>query len=406
MKLPFLARLVFNRYFFEKAFAFATLALVIWALQDFLFIFLITFLFAFLFSDLAEYGKTKFAKLSLLAKHKSLKRILEYISTENILIILIYIVFLVGIFIVISGFIPRIIEESKGLLRDIPQMTSHISWIIGNIQNSVPFDLGIDNFTDSLLSKDTLQTTFTNVVDNLKVTGIFLGKIVIGLVLSFVFLMDRHKISNYLSSIKGGNFEFLYDEYAIIFSKIGKGFGLIFKAQAIIAFVNAVLTVIGLTIISFIHGGDMFPYIATIALMVFIFGFVPVLGFIISSIPMLLIGYNYGGATIIISVMVMIGVVHSIEAYYLNPKIVSSYTDFPVFITFLVLLLSEHLFGMVGFLIGIPLFYILMDVLEDIDRFITKIRKTAHTIDTAKTTTKEAISKNIRLSRSQGRSEE
>ena len=406
MKLPFLARLVFNRYFFEKAFAFATLALVIWALQDFLFIFLITFLFAFLFSDLAEYGKTKFAKLSLLAKHKSLKRILEYISTENILIILIYIVFLVGIFIVISGFIPRIIEESKGLLRDIPQMTSHISWIIGNIQNSVPFDLGIDNFTDSLLSKDTLQTTFTNVVDNLKVTGIFLGKIVIGLVLSFVFLMDRHKISNYLSSIKGGNFEFLYDEYAIIFSKIGKGFGLIFKAQAIIAFVNAVLTVIGLMIISFIHGGDMFPYIATITLMVFIFGFVPVLGFIISSIPMLLIGYYYGGATIIISVMVMIAVVHSIEAYYLNPKIVSSYTDFPVFITFLVLLLSEHLFGMVGFLIGIPLFYILSDVLEDIDRFITKIRKTAHTIDTAKTTTKEAISKNIRLSRSQGRGEE
>lgn len=43
----------------------------------------------------------------------------------------------------------------------------------------------------------------------------------------------------------------------------------------------------------------------------------------------------------------MIAIVHAVEAYYLNPKIVSSYVHFPVFITFIILLISEHLFGLI-----------------------------------------------------------
>jgi predicted PurR-regulated permease PerM len=47
----------------------------------------------------------------------------------------------------------------------------------------------------------------------------------------------------------------------------------------------------------------------------------------------------------------MIILVHAVEAYYLNPKIVSSYMEFPVFITFLILLVSEHFMGFVGLMI-------------------------------------------------------
>jgi predicted PurR-regulated permease PerM len=57
---------------------------------------------------------------------------------------------------------------------------------------------------------------------------------------------------------------------------------------------------------------------------------------------------------------VMIAIVHIVEAYYLNPKIVSSYVHFPVFITFVILLVSEHTFGLMGLLIGVPLFSIIL----------------------------------------------
>lgn len=103
---------------------------------------------------------------------------------------------------------------------------------------------------------------------------------------------------------------------------------------------------------------------------------------------------------VVLASLVMIAFIHAVEAYYLNPKIVSSYMEFPVFVTFAILLISEHFMGFVGLLIGVPLFYILIDVLRDADGYIEKIKKISHTIDTAKITTKEAIHKNIRLSRS------
>lgn len=74
----------------------------------------------------------------------------------------------------------------------------------------------------------------------------------------------------------------------------------------------------------------------------------------------------------------MIILVHALEAYILNPKIVSSYVHFPVFITFLVLIISEHLFGLVGLLIGIPLFSILIDLFDDLDTYISSIRRKVH----------------------------
>ena len=47
---------------------------------------------------------------------------------------------------------------------------------------------------------------------------------------------------------------------------------------------------------------------------------------------------------IVIAIIVMISVIHAIEAYIRHPKIVSSYIHFPVFITFLTLLVGEHIF--------------------------------------------------------------
>lgn len=104
--------------------------------------------------------------------------------------------------------------------------------------------------------------------------------------------------------------------------------------------------------------------------------------------------------SIIIAIIAMVTFIHAIEAYYLNPKIVSAYMELPVFLTFLILLVSEHIFGFVGLLIGVPLFYIFVDLLKDFDRFITKIGHASNLFKETKEGTKEAISQDIRLSRS------
>jgi predicted PurR-regulated permease PerM len=200
-------------------------------------------------------------------------------------------------------------------------------------------------------------------------------KFFLGLILSYIFIIERKKIEVFLRRMRDGNFAFFYDEYAVIAGKIGNGFGIIFRAQSIIAVVNSILTTLGLIIISVMTGNGTFPYIVTLALIVFIFGFIPVFGTIISGIPIIIIAYGYGGVSAVIGVLIMLGVVHAVEAYYLNPKIVSSYVHFPVFITFIILTISEHYFGLIGLLVGIPLFSILIGLIEDLDRYVNSIKK-------------------------------
>ena len=134
----------------------------------------------------------------------------------------------------------------------------------------------------------------------------------------------------------------------------------LFKAQALIALANAVLTSLGLLLISFLLGDEVFPFIVTLSVIVFILWFIPVFGFLISSVPIILIGFNYGWMPVDMGSLQWLHFVHAVEAYYLNPKIVSSYMEFPVFITFMVLLMSEHFFGFIGLLIGVPPFILLL----------------------------------------------
>ncbi len=59
----------------------------------------------------------------------------------------------------------------------------------------------------------------------------------------------------------------------------------------------------------------------------------------------------------------MICIVHAVETYILNPKLMSNRTKLPVCFVFIILLVGEHYLGVWGLLIGVPIFMFLMDIL-------------------------------------------
>jgi predicted PurR-regulated permease PerM len=85
-------------------------------------------------------------------------------------------------------------------------------------------DLGINKALNSVFNPGSVQEIVRGMFENIKNIGIFLTKFFIALILSYVFLIDRKKITHYLETMKGGNFSFLYEEYIVIFGKITKGF--------------------------------------------------------------------------------------------------------------------------------------------------------------------------------------
>lgn len=174
-------------------------------------------------------------------------------------------------------------------------MANKIQIFVSGIEKQLSISLGLNQIVGDIINSGNLETIGQSMLGYLRNAGIILTKFLIGLILSYIFVMERQPIAKFLAQIQDGNFAFFYREYAVIARKIGNGFGAILRAQSLIAIVNAVLTSLGLIIISLVHGGSIFPFIFTLSLIVLVFGFIPVFGTFISGVPILIIAYGYGG---------------------------------------------------------------------------------------------------------------
>src|SRR5690606_18875659 len=175
----------------------------------------------------------------------------------------------------------------------------------------------------------------------------------------------KPRLIEFTNKFKHSKIAPFYQEIEFFGKKFSQTFGKVIEAQFMIALINTFLTVIVLVVLGF-------PQIFGVAIMVFFLGLIPVAGVIISLIPLTLIAFTIGGYLKVVYLFIAIMVIHAGEAYILNPKLMSSKTDLPVFYTFIVLIFSQNFFGVWGLIIGIPVFVFLLDVLDVTNKEIAK----------------------------------
>ncbi|MCS0674008.1 AI-2E family transporter [Cytobacillus firmus] len=182
-------------------------------------------------------------------------------------------------------------------------------------------------------------------------------QVLLSLILSLFFLLEKPKLIEFTLKFKHSKIADFYNEIEYFGSKFVQTFGKVIEAQFVIATVNCFLTTLALWIMDF-------PQLMGLSILIFLLGLIPVAGVIISLVPLCTIAYSLGGFIQVFYIVLVIMVIHAIEAYILNPKLMSSKTDLPVFYTFIVLIFSEHFFGVWGLIVGIPVFVFMLDVLE------------------------------------------
>lgn len=179
----------------------------------------------------------------------------------------------------------------------------------------------------------------------------------LSLILSFFLLLEKKKIRRFGERLADSRISFIYEYWITFGTNFCSTFGKVMKVQITIALINSILSMILLTILGF-------PQIMSLGAMVFILGLIPVAGMIISLVPLSIIAFNIGGITKVVAVILMILMIHALEAYILNPKLMSDKTELPVCFVFIILLVGEHYLGVWGLLIGVPIFIFLMNALE------------------------------------------
>lgn len=322
---------IFQKKGVKRIIIFALIVLILYSLRSMMNLILLTFIFSYLMNRLIEFAAKR------LPIHRKLLVLFMYIIIVGVL--------------------------TYGLVKYLPILTWEISQLVKQVTAfyTQPHENTVIKYIETIISKNQivayLENGFSFLIKSFTDISKTSIQVMVALVLSLFFLLEKPRLKEFTSKFKNSKLAPFYFEIEFFGKKFTRTFGKVIEVQFMIALVNCFLTVVALIILGF-------PQLFVLALMVFFLGLIPVAGVFISLIPLCLIAYSIGGLIKVVYVVVAITIIHAVEAYVLNPKLMSAKTDLPVFYTFIVLIFSQNFFGVWGLIIGIPVFVFLLDVLE------------------------------------------
>jgi predicted PurR-regulated permease PerM len=221
-------------------------------------------------------------------------------------------------------------------------------------------DLDIYTYIDTAI-----RQIGTSLLGMLNSAGLMLLHFGMAIAISFLFLLERDNIVRFGSTVAKSRIGFIYNYFIRFGGNFCRTFGKVMKVQVTIALVNGVLSTIALHFIGL-------PNVFGLGVMIFALGLIPVAGVIISIVPLSIIAFNTGSAAgdigggimKVVEILIMIVVLHAVEAYVLNPKLMAQRTALPIAFVFVILLVAEQYLKFWGLLIGVPLFIFLMTVFQ------------------------------------------
>ncbi|WML54667.1 AI-2E family transporter [Neobacillus sp. PS3-12] len=319
---------------FRRIVIFAGMIFVLYLLRDMLNLVLLTFIFTFLMDQLVKFVSRWFP------------------INRKLLVVILYAVIVGLLSWAIVNYLPMVIREIKELIKQLSAFytAKHENIFLTYIFNRIA-KIQVQNY---------FEQGFTYIIryfTDISRVGL---QLFLAILLSLFCLLEKPHLIKFTKKFKTSKVAPIYNEIEFFAGKFAGTFGKVIEAQLIIAIVNTTLTTISLWILGF-------PQLGGLSIMIFLLGLIPVAGVILSLIPLTIIAYSIGGFIKVLYIGIAILIIHAIEAYILNPNLMSSKTNLPVFYTFIILIFSEHFFGVWGLIVGIPIVVFLLDVLEVTD---------------------------------------
>lgn len=266
----------------------------------------------------------------------------------SVIVVLTYALLLLGIFYVVNDYLPMLIREVVKMVNSLIKFyqSDNMKWLMKYVNRYVS--------TSTLVEQ--AKHGMSLAVGTLTQVGTLTVAFFMSLILSFFYTIELRQMAEFSHLFLDTKYlNWFFGDIYYFGKTFVNTFGVVLEAQFFIAICNTALTMICLTFMKM-------PQIFALGLMVFVLSLIPVAGVIISLIPLSMVGYQVGGIRDVVYIIIMIIVIHALEAYVLNPKFMSSRTELPIFYTFVVLLVAEHLWGVWGLIVGVPVFTFLLDI--------------------------------------------
>jgi len=275
-----------------------------------------------------------------------------------------------------SWIVPKLILESNRIVKDFTgsgdqQTLEKINGFVESIVVKVVGEekaqaiIDSDEFTAMMEvlkteSAKAVKAALPRVLETLlhlvKFCWEILFTLILAIIFSFILVMDWQRIAGTMKELEKSRIRSFYIGAAPHLHAFANVLGKAFTAQAIIATCNTLLTAAGIWFFQV-------PNIALIMTVVFLCGFIPIVGTFISSIPIIIFGIQSGGLMLVFKLMILVAIVHAFEAYLLNPKITGNVLHVHPILVLILLLVGERFFGIWGMVVGVPIGYYVISVL-------------------------------------------
>ena len=312
-----------------------------------------------------------------------IKRLEPYVKLRTARVILIFSVFL-GLLTMVGLFLaPRVMDQAGRFINQFPSYIESTDKVLFNIGDKYPMltaivpelkeandnntlENGIDplslpsptaalvqilaGFEEETSDKENIK----QVIGKLRNVGENIASIVsyflLALLFSFLILLDLPTFSKNSIKLKDTRIDFIYNEVADSIRDFARVLGQALEAQFIIACFNTIFTAIGISLLG------LSSKVAFLSVLVFFCSFIPVIGVFISSVPICLVALQTSGLNTMLFAILLITIVHLIEAYILNPKIYGSHMRINPVIVLIILTISGKLFYIWGLILGVPVY--------------------------------------------------
>jgi predicted PurR-regulated permease PerM len=250
----------------------------------------------------------------------------------------------------------------------IPVFSKELSDLLTLFPKGSSFAKGLTSLSKEGLSETTLQrfggstnpiTALQNIWDMLSNSGI--GNLASALfdltilgVLSFYLAIQEKGVDHFLRAITPKQYE---ERILATWQRVEKKIGDWFGGQVIAAIIVGMITYGGLMLFQV-------PYALILAITAAVFDLLP-FGTILGSIPAALIGFSVGGFSMAFWVMVLYGIIHYLEIYFIQPLIIRRTVGIPIVIMIISVVAWTTLAGILGLLLSIPFAILMTDILGE-----------------------------------------
>ena len=320
--------------------------------------FIIGFVIAYLLNFILVFIENK------ILSHDKLSN-LKQGAKRGISILLTYIVAFFIIYLFVQFVLPQVVDSIVGIANDIPTYLGNATHFIEDLTKTL--DLNNDYAGVVIEKLNEFMNYAINIITNLlpvlattvKDVASSLWNIVLGLIISIYMLIDKEKFAASSKKVVYALFSNKSANKIVeLAHRTNDTFGKFLSGKIIDSVIIGILTFIILTI-------TKMPFTILVSVIVGITNIIPFFGPFIGAIPSFII-IMFVSPVKALWFLVIILIIQQLDGNVIGPKILGDSIGISAFWILFSILVAGKLLGLVGMIIGVPLFAIVYSIIKEI----------------------------------------